>query len=224
VGDANGILGRVLKSRVVAILRGFGLGEVRSILSALSDGGITAVEVALNSEGALDAIELARDEYSDRFVVGAGTVLDSASARSAILAGAEFLLSPVLSENVIETCHQYSKLAVPGVLSPFEVSEAQRLACPLVKVFPASVFGPQYVRDTKRLFPGVHLMPVGGVSLDNIGLFMSSGASAVGVGSQLVNRRWVSSGDFERIVGAAAELCSRARLDTEGSMQASKNV
>ena len=171
----------------------------------------------MNSEGALDAIELASEEFSDRFVVGAGTVLDSISARSAILAGAEFLLSPVLSESVIETCHRYSKLAVPGVVSPFEVSQAQRLGC-VVKIFPATTFGPQYVQDIKQLFPGVHLMPVGGVSLDNVGLFMSSGAAAVGVGSQLVNMRWVSSGDFVRIAETAAAFCSRARLDTNDSM------
>ncbi len=218
MSDANDILGRVLRSRVVAIIRGSRLGDVRSILSALSEGGVSAVEVAMNSEGALEAIEFAREEFSDRFVVGAGTALDSISARSAILAGAEFLLSPVLSESVIETCHRYSKLAVPGIVSPFEVSQAQRLGCRLVKIFPATAFGPQYVQDIQQLFPGVHLMPVGGVSLDNVGLFMSSGAAAVGVGSQLVNMRWVSSGDFVRIAETAAAFCSRARLDTNDSM------
>jgi 2-dehydro-3-deoxyphosphogluconate aldolase/(4S)-4-hydroxy-2-oxoglutarate aldolase len=224
VSDANDILGRVLRSRVVAIIRGSRLGDVRSILSALSEGGISAVEVAMNSEGALEAIELAREEFSDRFVVGAGTVLDPLSARAAILAGAEFLLSPVLSESVIEICHRYSKLAVPGVLSPSEVSEALRLGCRIVKIFPATIFGPQYVRDIKQLFPGVHLMPVGGVSLDNVSLFMRSGAAAVGVGSQLVNMRWVSSGDFARIVDTAAAFCSRARHDSQDSMQVSTSM
>lgn len=207
---SRSILRRIERARVIAIVRGVALESIRSVLSALRDGGISAVEIALNSEDALPAIRVASEEYADAFAIGAGTALDPKTAVSAILAGADYLLSPVTSADVIETCCRYSKLAVPGICSPTEALQAHELGCPLVKVFPAAVLGPQYLRELRSELPRVDLMPVGGITLHNLDAFLDSGALAVGVGSQLVNPRWVAAGEFNRVAEAARSFVQRA--------------
>lgn len=211
VTPSSTTLRRIEQARVIAIVRGVALENTRPVLSALRDGGIAAVEIALNSEDALAAVRVASEEYGDAFVVGAGTALDSETARSAILAGADYLLSPVTSAEVIETCCRYSKLAVPGVFSPTEALQAQELGCPLVKVFPAAVLGPEYLEVLRDSLPQVHLMPVGGIALHNVDAFFDAGALAVGVGSQLVNPRWVAAGELHRITETARSFARKPR-------------
>ena len=143
--------------------------------------------------------------------VGAGTVLDTESARAAILAGADFLLSPTLSVRAIEICNRYSKLMIPGVLTPTEILTAWEAGARLLKVFPAGTFGPQYFKDVKGPLPQVELMPGGGVSLENAGCFIRSGAHSLGVGNQLVNPSLVQQGLFQEVTKRAGEFVGHVR-------------
>ena len=204
VKNTASILQKLGEYRLVSIVRGVEENAAVQTAEALYRGGIHAIEITMNTAGALRMIEAVKAAYGDRMVIGAGTVLDAENAANAIQAGADFILSPTLSGKVIETCNRYSKLAVPGVLTPTEILTAWEAGAQLVKVFPARVFGPKYIRDIKGPLPQVEIMPVGGVSLENAADFMKNGAYALGIGSALVNPEWTRQGEFERITQAAA--------------------
>ncbi|HHY82928.1 MAG TPA: bifunctional 4-hydroxy-2-oxoglutarate aldolase/2-dehydro-3-deoxy-phosphogluconate aldolase [Clostridiales bacterium] len=196
--------------KLVSIVRGIQEDKIVPAAEALYNGGIRAIEVTLNTPGALRMIEVVKASFGDRMIVGAGTVLDSETAASAIRSGADFILSPTLSLKVIETCCRYSKLAVPGVLTPTEILTAWEAGAQLVKVFPARVFGPEYIKDIKGPLPQVEIMPVGGVSLNNAADFMKCGAYALGIGTALANPVWVNQGDFQKVTQAAADFVRQA--------------
>lgn len=193
------IIAPIYESRIVSILRGINESKVNKTVKALYDGGIRVVEITLDTPGALRMIEKVKIAYGDKMSIGAGSALDSETTRAAILSGADFVLSPTLSVEMIEMCNQYSKLAVPGVLTPTEVLTAWKAGAQIVKVFPARTFGPDYIKDIKGPLSQVEVMPVGGVSLECASEFIEKGAIAIGVGSELVNKTLVQEGNFEKI-------------------------
>jgi 2-dehydro-3-deoxyphosphogluconate aldolase/(4S)-4-hydroxy-2-oxoglutarate aldolase len=213
--SGNGMVAQILRilgeHKLISIIRGVEEKDAIKTVEALYQGGIRAVEITMNTRGALRMIETVKAVYGDKMMIGAGTVLDTENAASAITAGADFILSPTLSTKVIETCNRYSKLAVPGVLTPTEILTAWEAGAQLVKVFPARVFGPKYIKDIKGPLPQVEIMPVGGVSLENASDFIRNGAYALGIGSALVNSEWTSRGDFERIKQAAEAFVLAAK-------------
>lgn len=180
-------------------------------MKALYDGGIRAIEITLDTPGALRMIEKVKIEYGKLMTVGAGTALDPETTRAAILAGADFVLSPTLSVAMIEMCNQYSKLAVPGVLTPTEILAAWKAGAQIVKIFPARAFGPDYIKDIKGPLNQVEVMPVGGVSLENASEFIKNGALALGIGSELVNRKWVQEGNFDKITQIAEAFLEKVK-------------
>ena len=187
------------RSGVISIIRGIRSEFLENTLEALYGGGVRCVEIALNTDGALSMIETVKKLYGDRMLVGAGTALDDTAARNSISAGADFILSPVLSISMIELCNLYSRLAVPGVFTATEVLEAKKAGARLIKVFPVSSVGPAYIRELLGPLPDVRLLPVGGISEKNAGQFIAAGAFAVGIGSGLVNKELVERGDFKTI-------------------------
>ena len=197
------ILNEIYNSGIISIVRGVEEAKLDQIVEALYNGGIRAIEITLNTPGALRMIEHTKDKYGNKMLVGAGTALDAETTRSSILAGADFVLSPTLSVPMIRMCNQYSKLAVPGVLTPTEILTAWKAGAQLVKVFPARAFGPAYIKDIKGPLEQVEIMPVGGVSLENSGQFITNGAFALGIGSELVNKKWVEEDDFYKITETA---------------------
>jgi 2-dehydro-3-deoxyphosphogluconate aldolase/(4S)-4-hydroxy-2-oxoglutarate aldolase len=205
----NDILRQLYQSGVVSIIRGIPEAAACQTVSALRAGGVGAVEITMDTPAALRMIERVKTEFGAELTVGAGTVLDPETARAVILAGADFVLSPTLSTAVIEVCHRYSKLAVPGVLTPTEILTAWEAGARLVKVFPARAVGPEYIKDVKGPLSQVEIMPVGGVDLDNAAAYIRCGAHSLGVGGQLVNTARVREGRFEEIAKAAAELVKR---------------
>ena len=148
----------------------------------------------MTTPGALEAIAEASRELGDEALVGAGSVLDAATARAAILAGARFIFSPVLNLEVIEMAHRYDCVAVPGALTPTEILTAWSAGADVVKVFPANHFGPQYLRDIHGPMPQVKLTPTGGVDLTTAADWIKAGAVAVGVGSSLVKKDLIAGG------------------------------
>lgn len=198
------IYSQIAETGVVSIIRGWEGPIVDNTVQALYEGGIRAVEITFNTPGAAGIIERLKKEYSGKMIIGAGTVLDPETARIAILAGADYILSPSLNLKVIEVCNRYGKLAVPGVLTPTEVVNAIEAGAQIVKLFPARAFGPVYIKDLKGPLNQVEIMAVGGITIENAGEYIKNGAMSVGVGSELVNAKLITAGNYGEISRKAA--------------------
>jgi 2-dehydro-3-deoxyphosphogluconate aldolase / (4S)-4-hydroxy-2-oxoglutarate aldolase len=198
-------LSRILDRRLVAIIRSDRADQLVAAARALYEGGIDVLEVTFTVPGALEIIKDVQRDIGKHVLLGAGTVLDTETARLAILAGAEFLVSPTLNLDVIRMGHRYDKLVLPGVFTPTEVLAATEAGAPMVKIFPAEVGGPPYLKALKGPLPQIRLMPTGGVNLETLPQFMAAGASAVGLGSSLVEKGALDKGDFARIRTLAEE-------------------
>ena len=192
-------LQRVLDGGVVAIIRADSGEQWVGVAEALYEGGIEVIEVTFTVPRVLEIISAIRDSLGEKILLGAGTVLDAESARAAMLAGAEFIVCPTVNLDVIRICRRYDKLVMPGALTPTEVLTAWEAGADIVKVFPADVGGPGYLRALHGPLPQVKLLPTGGVDLETLGGFFDAGACAVGLGSSLVEKQAVATGDMARI-------------------------
>lgn len=196
---------------VVAVIRTQDGGELVSICEALVAGGVLAVEITMTSPGALEAIYQASKVLGGKAIIGAGSVLDGETARAALLAGADFLVSPVLRQDVITMAKRYGKIVIPGAFSPTEILSAWEAGADVVKVFPATKLGPEFFKDIRGPLPQVKLTPTGGISLKNLGEFLRAGAEFVGVGSALVSKRIVAEKDWAGLTRLAAEYIEAAQ-------------
>ena len=192
-------LNRIVESGIVAILRSPDASQLVSVAQALLDGGIEIIEVTFTVPDAADVIRRIRQSLGDRILLGAGTVLDPETARTALLAGADFIVAPTVNTSVIGLCRRYGKVVMPGAFTPTEVLHAWESGADIVKVFPADVGGPAYLKALRAPLPQIRLMPTGGVHLDTIEAFFRAGACCVGVGSQLADPKAIATGDFDRI-------------------------
>lgn len=198
------LLQKITESGVIAVIRRVPSEFIEQIAESLVDGGVTALEVTVDTPGAFEAIARLSKSCKDRAVVGAGTVIDGESARLAIQSGADFIFSPSLHQEVIRTALRYGKVAVPGVLTPTEMITAIEWGADMVKVFPAASFGVKYIKDIKAPFPHIPIVPTGGVTLDNVTSFIGAGVAAVGIGGNLVNATATEPEDFAQIRQMAA--------------------
>lgn len=193
------IVRRLEEAKVTAIVRGLEKDKLRFVADALLRGGVKAVEVTFDTPGAQEMIRVLKEEYAGQMLIGAGTVLDPETARTAILCGADFILAPTVNEEMIRVCLRYSRVAVPGALTPTEILTAWEAGAGMVKLFPAGAMGPSYLKDVLGPLKQVKIMAVGGVTLENTAQFFASGASAVGVATSLVNMKLVNQGDYAAI-------------------------
>jgi 2-dehydro-3-deoxyphosphogluconate aldolase/(4S)-4-hydroxy-2-oxoglutarate aldolase len=184
---------------IVAIMRANSSEQLLAAADAVLAGGVNAIEVTMTTPGALRVIEEATTKYGDEVIFGVGSVLDPETARAAILAGAQFVVCPTLNLRTIETCKRYSVLVVPGAYTPTEILTAWEAGADMVKVFPASVGGPAYIKAVKAPLPQVKLVPVGGVNLKTTADFIRAGSEIVGVGSSLINHKLLEAKEFETI-------------------------
>ena len=195
---------------VIPVLRCDSADVAVRVADVLIDAGLSAIEVTMTVPNAIEAIAaLARRAKGSkrRAVIGAGTVIDAAMARSAIDAGAEFIVSPGLVPEVVKAAKSGGVAMLPGALTPTEILEALRAGGDLIKVFPAgAVGGPSYIRALRGPFPDVLLVPTGGVNLENVTDFIRAGASAVGVGSELVSRELLAREDWDAIALRAKQF------------------
>jgi len=176
------------------------------VVSALYDGGIRAAEITMTVPGAVKALEKVADQFGDKLLLGAGTVLDPESARICMLAGAEFFVTPSLRVSTIEMAQRYSKPIFPGGLTPTEVLTAWEAGADAVKIFPAgNVGGAKYIKALKGPFPQIEMIPTGGVNLETIGDFLKAGSCACGVGGELVDAKAVKEGKFDLIAERAGQ-------------------
>lgn len=199
-------LKEVQKSGVIAILRKVPAPAVIPVIDALIEGGIRVLELTVESRGALANLEKAVNERSDQVLIGAGTVLDAATAKAAIAAGAEFIVTPTLNVEVIETAHRYGKAVFPGAFTPTEILTAYEAGAEAVKVFPAQMLGPDYLKQLKGPLGHIPLVPTGGVDANNAGAYIRAGAFAVGVGGSLIDKDAVERGQFQVITRKAQAL------------------
>src|SRR3954469_20414836 len=198
-------LDRVLDRVIVAVIRAPSPELLVDVAEALVAGGVEVMEVTFTVPRATQVLEKVAEKLGGRVLLGAGTVLDSETARGAILAGAEFIVSPAVNIGVIELCRRYSKLVMPGALTPTEVVTAWQAGADIVKIFPSELTGPKYIKALKAPLPQIHMMPTGGVNLDTAEEFLKCGACALGIGGSLVEPKAVGSGDFKRIESLARQ-------------------
>ncbi|RKO67026.1 bifunctional 4-hydroxy-2-oxoglutarate aldolase/2-dehydro-3-deoxy-phosphogluconate aldolase [Desulfofundulus salinus] len=190
---------------LVVIIRGTKKEELLPVVDALREGGVKVIEVTCNTPGALEMIGELRNKFGNELSVGAGTVLDRETARLAILAGAQFLISPHLSREVVELGNLYGKAVIPGIMTPTEIAQALQWGVKMVKVFPAAALGAKYFTDVLGPLAQTQLMAVGGVNIANAGDFLQAGATALGIGSDLVNREVARRGSYREITAKARQ-------------------
>ena len=214
--DKEKNLQEIINCGVVAIVRVASAQEAVEVCMAVAKGGVKPIEITMTVPGAVDAIKEFKSVVKDEVLVGAGTVLDPETARAVILAGAEFVVSPTLNLEVIEVCLRYSKIVVPGTFTPTEILTAWEAGADIVKVFPASVGGPKYLRDIMGPLPQIRLMPTGGVNLENTPDFIRAGAVAVAAGTSLVDKKAVSEKNYDLITETARKFCEAVKQAREG--------
>lgn len=180
-------LSQILEHKIVAIIRGANPADVLKITDALYAGGIRILEITMNSDDPLTVIKEVAAKYGDKMVIGAGTVLDGETAKQAVAAGAKFVLSPIVSEEVIKTAQSLGVVSIPGAFTATEIYNAYKMGADIIKVFPAN--SPSYIKDIRGPLPQIPLLPTGGISVDNIKDFKKAGAVGFGIGSALVNTK-----------------------------------
>jgi len=174
-------------------------GAIKAI-EAIYAGGVRAAEITMTVPGAIRALEKVADQFGDKIVLGAGTVLDPETARACMLAGAQFFVTPSLRLSTIEMVKRYSKVICPGALTPTEVVTAWESGADIVKIFPCgNVGGAKYIKALRGPFPHIEMIPTGGVNLETAGEFLKAGACAVAVGGELVDAKTIKEGRFDII-------------------------
>jgi 2-dehydro-3-deoxyphosphogluconate aldolase/(4S)-4-hydroxy-2-oxoglutarate aldolase len=199
---------------VVAIVRLDSSSQLQAVAEAIQAGGIQAIEFTMTTPGALGTLTEAAKKINGNTILGAGTVLDAETARAAILAGAKFIVAPNLNLEVIATAHRYSVAVIPGALTPTEIITAWDAGADIVKVFPASIGGPELIKALRGPLPQIKMMPTGGVDLNTAAAFIKAGSSAVAVGGNLVDKEVIKRGEFDKITNLAkqyVDIVSQAR-------------
>ncbi len=216
---AKQILEFITAAGIVPVVRAASAEHAIRAVEALYNGGVRSAEITMTVPGAIKALEKTADTFGDKLVLGAGTVLDPETARSCMLAGAEFFVSPSLRVSVIEMAKRYSKVIFPGALTPTEVLAAWEAGADAVKVFPCgNVGGAKYIKALKGPFPHIEMVPTGGVNLETVADFLKAGCCAVGVGGELVDGKSMAAGKFEVIEDRARQFLELIRK-TRAEMQ-----
>jgi 2-dehydro-3-deoxyphosphogluconate aldolase/(4S)-4-hydroxy-2-oxoglutarate aldolase len=207
-------LDAILKVGVVAIVRLDSSAQLQQAAEAIQAGGIRAIEFTMTTPGALDTLREAAKHLNENTVLGAGTVLDAETARAVILAGAKFIVAPNFNPDVIATARRYSVAVIPGAWTPTEIVAAWDSGADIIKIFPASIGGPELIKALRGPLPQIKMIPTGGVDLDTAAAFIKAGSCAVAVGGNLVDKDTIQRGEFDKITALAKQyvkIVSQAR-------------
>src|ERR1044071_8249674 len=211
------VIKQIKATGLIPVVRATSADEAMRAIDAIREGGVSVLEITMTVPGALGVIEQLTKKYGSDVLVGAGTVLDAETARACMLGGAQFIVSPALNMETIECCRRYGVAVMPGALTPTEVVQAWTAGADLVKVFPAGALGgASYLKALKAPLPHIELVPTGGVSLKTAADFIKAGASALGVGADLVDPKAIRDGQ-------AALITERAKQFVEIVRQAREN-
>lgn len=198
------LITQMAERKIIAVLRGDSAEQVIQAVDALAAGGISLIEVTFTNENPLRIIEKCNEDPN--LLVGAGTVLSLKDAREAVEAGAKYLVSPCLIPEIVKFGIEKDILVLPGVFTPTEVFQALQLGAKALKLFPGNLGGPQYIKSLKSPFPGIQIVPTGGVDKTNIQEWFSAGALAVGLGANLAPREAIARDDYETLTFRAKEI------------------
>jgi 2-dehydro-3-deoxyphosphogluconate aldolase/(4S)-4-hydroxy-2-oxoglutarate aldolase len=194
------VFNRMMSEGLIPVIRVSSAQEAVDVADAIKEGGVTLIEITMSVPGAIDTIKELTRKYKDEIIMGAGTILDPETARAALLAGAQFIVTPTLNLDVIQLAHRYSAVVVPGAMTPTEILSAWNAGADMVKVFPAAQLGgPEYLKAIRGPLPQILLVPTGGVNLQNAGAFIKAGAAALGAGGELVDKKAVKEKKFHII-------------------------
>ena len=210
------ILNRMLNPGVIAVIRADNSSQLLDAARAMAEGGLTAMEVTMTTPDALDVIRAVVKEMGDRVLMGVGTVLDDVTARLAILAGAEYVVTPVLRPDVIALCRRYSKPVVSGAYTPTEALTAHEAGADFIKLFPADTLGPKYIKAIKGPLPQLEIIPTGGVDVKNCGEWIKAGCAAVGVGGNLVSKDVLVRKDWKTLTEVSRQFVEAVAAARKG--------
>ena len=208
-------LARVSRTGIIAVIRASSGEQLVDVAEALLAGGVEVMEVTFTVPRATAVLEQVASRLGSKILLGAGTVLDTETARIALLSGAEFIVAPTTNLDVIRLCQRYDKMVMPGALTPTEVLTAWEAGADIVKIFPSELTGPGYLKALKAPLPQVRLMPTGGVNLDTAATFLKSGAYALGIGGSLIEPKALADKDMARIESLARQYVEIVRKERE---------
>ena len=204
--DRQNIAERLESIGAAAVIRMTETDRLLRVSEALAEGGVEAIEITMTVPGAVEMIEAAHRELGDDVLLGVGSVTTPGKAREAVDAGARFVVSPVFKEEVVEATLDTSAVAMPAGFTPTEIQRAHEAGADFVKVFPASIHGPKFIKAVRAPLPHLKLVPTGGVSLDDAGDWIDAGAAMVGVGSALLDQDAIAAGDYATLTDNARRL------------------
>ncbi len=200
------VLSKIAESGVVAVIRLKDADKLSKVIEAVRVGGVKCIEITMTVPGAVEIIRKLVAEMPSDVLIGAGTVTSVQNAEDVIAAGAKFVVSPVLNIDVIKVCKKQSVACMPGCYTPTEIFTAWNAGADVCKVFPATSLGPKYFKDLSGPFPHIKLMPTGGVTIDNVGEWIAAGAVAVGIGSDLLDKKAIDEGNYNVLTERAAKM------------------
>lgn len=209
--DRNQIISLLTNPGIIAVVRAKTAAQVQPIAEALLAGGVVAIEVTMTTPNAVEAIDQARQAMGDRALIGVGTVLDAPTCRSALAAGAEFVVTPICRTELVSIAHSAGRPIMIGAYTPTEAQLAHEAGADFSKIFPADTLGPGYIRSLRAPLPHLRLVPTGGVDIENVADFLHAGCAALGVGSSLVSSRILETSDWPALTQKAAEFVTAAR-------------
>lgn len=204
--NKQAILNTLFDEKVVAVVRVTDQEKLKKVIEAIYTGGVKIIEITMTVPNAIQQIEKMSAEFGDKIVVGVGSVIDKQTAKDAISAGAKYVVSPVTKKEVVETVTGLGVPMMPGAFTPTEVLNAYEMGADVVKVFPADVLGMNFFKGVLAPMPFLKMMPTGGVSLTNAGEWLKAGACAVGVGTALLDKAAINSGDYEKLMENAKTI------------------
>lgn len=205
------IIEQLLNPGVIAVVRAKRADQVVPLAEALVAGGVIAVEITMTTPNAIGAIKEASAKLGDRALIGVGTVLDEATCRAAIAAGAQFIVSPICRRELVPIAHQSGKPIMLGSYTPTEAQLAHEAGSDFIKIFPADTLGPNYIKALRAPLPHLRIVPTGGVDLKTIGDFFKAGVAAVGAGSSLISKEVLEKDDWGTLTKVAAEFVKAAQ-------------
>ena len=208
--DKNDIVQIIKKERIISVIRGENQEAVEETIEAIVEGGIHLIEITMTVPNAIELIENLIKKYeSTDVIIGAGTVFDTETAERVINVGANYVVSPILDENVIKMCNEKGTLVIPGIATPTEAYKAMSFGAEILKLFPSNIYGPSFIKAIKGPFPDMQIIPTGGVSLENIEDWLEFGAIAVGVGGEF--SKYAKEGDLVKVRELANEFVNKSQ-------------
>jgi len=197
---------------IIAVVRTDRREQIPAICEALMAGGVHAVEITLTVPGAIEAIRDAAKQFGSRALIGAGTVLDAEACRSAIAAGAQFIVSPITKAEIAQAAHAANRPVMLGAYTPTEAQAAHEAGADFIKIFPADQLGPAYIRSLRAPLPHLRIVPTGGVDLKNAAEFLAAGCAALGVGSSLITSEILRTSNWQELTRLAAAFVELSKM------------